>query len=73
MPKYILPTTDWSVLLPTIVKDAPPGAVIETYTASMYDLVLKELHAAGRSDIEVRLLNRESPKGVAPVAGTDQQ
>ena len=40
MPKYILPSTDWSPLLPTIVKDAQAGAIIETHTAAMYDLVL---------------------------------
>ena len=45
MPKYILPSTDWAPLLPTIVKDAQPGAIIETHMATMYDLVLQELRA----------------------------
>ncbi len=59
MPRYILPSTDWAPLLKTIVKDAQPGAIIETHTSSMYDLVMDELRAVGRSDIEVRLLSRE--------------
>ena len=62
MPKYILPTTDWAPLLKTIVKDAQPGAIIETHTASMYELVTEELKAAGRTDIEVRLLSREDAR-----------
>lgn len=66
MPKYILPTTDWAPLLKTIVKDAQPGAVIETHTASMYDLVMEELRAVGRSDIKVRLLSREAPTVAVP-------
>jgi hypothetical protein len=59
MPKYILPTTDWAPLLKTIVKDAQPGAIIETHTDSMYTLILEELRALERSDIEVRLVHRE--------------
>ncbi len=66
MPKYILPSTDWAPLLPTIVKDAQPGAIIETHTAAMYDLVMEELSAVGRTDIEVHLLNRETPKRPTP-------
>ena len=61
MPKYILPSTDWAPLLPTIAKDAQPGAIIETYTAAMYDLVMEELRAVDRADIEVRLLSRDKP------------
>ena len=68
MPKYILPSTDWSPLLPTIVKDAQPGAIIETHTAAMYDLILQELRVAGRTDIEVRLLER----GIVTPASTDR-
>ena len=66
MPKYILPSTDWAPLLPTIAKDAQPGAIIETYTAAMYDLMLQELSALGRTDIEVYLLSREPPKRPTP-------
>ncbi len=66
MPKYILPSTDWAPLLPTIVKDAQAGAIIETHTAAMYDLVLQELRAVGRTDIEVLLLSREPPKTAMP-------
>ena len=66
MPKYILPSTDWSPLLPTIVKDAQPGAVIETHTSAMYDLILEELGRVGRTDIEVRLLSREPAKTPTP-------
>ena len=66
MPRYILPSTDWSPLLPTIVKDAQPGAVIETHTSAMYDLILEELGRVGRTDIEVRLLGREGPMAVIP-------
>ncbi len=66
MPKYILPSTDWSPLLPTIVKDAQPGAVIETHTSAMYDLIMEELRVVGRTDIEVRLLSRETAKTTTP-------
>lgn len=66
MSKYILPTTDWAPLLKTIVKDAQPSVVIETHTASMYDLIMEELRAVGRTDIEVRLLSRETAKTVIP-------
>ena len=69
MPKYILPTTDWTPLLKTIIQDAQPGAVIETHTTSMYELVQEELQAAGRTDIEVRLLSRETAKAEAPKGG----
>ena len=62
MPKYILPSTDWSPLLPTIVKDAQPGAIIETHTTAVYELVMEELRAVGRTDIEVRLLSRDAPR-----------
>ena len=66
MPKYILPSTDWSPLLPTIVKDAQPGAIIETHTSAMYDVILEELGRVGRTDIEVRLLSREPVKTLTP-------
>ena len=66
MPKYILPTTDWAPLLKAIVKDAQPGAVIETYTDSMYDLVIEELRAVGCIDIEVLLLNRGATRTPTP-------
>ncbi len=66
MPKYILPSTDWSPLLPTIVKDAQPGVVIETHTTAMYDLILEELGRVGRTDVEVRLLSREAAKTPTP-------
>ncbi len=66
MPRYILPSTDWALLLPTIVKDAQPGAIIETYTTAMYDLVMEELSTVGRTDIEVYLLSRETPKRPTP-------
>ena len=51
MKRYILPTTDWASLVPIIVRDAQPGAVLEVHTADMADLVRRALDAAERADL----------------------
>ena len=52
---YILPTTDWAMLLDIIVREAPPGSVIEVHEAAMQILAEQKLHALGRQDVTVRL------------------
>ena len=52
---YILPTLDWAMLLDIIVREAPPGAVIEVHEPAMHALAEQKLHAAGRQDVTVRL------------------
>ncbi len=53
MKRYILPTTDWAGLVPSIVRDAPPDAVLEVQTEAMADLVRRALEAAGRADLQL--------------------
>ena len=57
---YILPTTDWASLLDVIVREAPAGAVIATYTDAMRALSEAALAREGRSDMTVDL--RPSPR-----------
>ena len=64
MRRYILPTTDSASLVPIIVRDAQPGAVIETDTEDMAELVRQALDEAGRSDMHLVL--RNSLPGQAP-------
>ena len=66
MKRYILPTTDWASLVPIIVRDAQPGAVIEMDTEDMAELVRQALDEAGRSD--THLVLRNSLPGQAPQA-----
>ena len=56
---YILPTTDWASLLDVIVREAPAGAVIATYTEAMRALSEQVLARVGRADVVVDL--RPSP------------
>ena len=56
---YILPTTDWASLLDVIVREAPAGAVIATYTDAMRALREQTLARVGRADVSVDL--RPSP------------
>lgn len=62
MKRYILPTTDWSSLVPIIIRDAQAGAVMEVHTEEMADLVRGALDDAGRSNCtscsETRALRR---------------
>ena len=58
---YILPSTDWAVLLDVIVRDAPPGSVIEVHTEAMQALTTKALEEAGRTDVTVRFRPPPSP------------
>ena len=53
MKRYILPTTDWAGLVPSIVRDAQPGAVLEVHTEDMAELVRRALEAAGRADLHL--------------------
>ncbi len=66
MKRYILPTTDWASLVPIIVRDALPGAVLEVQTAAMAELVRRALDQAERSDLHLVLRNPET--GQAPPA-----
>lgn len=60
---YILPTTAWASLLDVIVREAPPGAVIATYTDAMRTLSEQALARVGRADVSVDL--RPSPDQAA--------
>ena len=57
MKRYILPTTDWASLVPIIVRDAQPGAVLETHMEEMADLIRRALDTAGRADLHLALAN----------------
>ncbi len=67
MAKFILPTTDWALLLPPIVKDAQPGDVLEVHTQAMWQLASEAIRQAGRDDVVVRLLDVPPPR--VPVNG----
>jgi hypothetical protein len=58
---YILPDLPWQVLLDAIVREAPAGAVIEVHTTAMKALVERRLADAGRTDLELRLVQRPAP------------
>ena len=60
---YILPTTAWASLLDVIVREAPAGAVIATYTEAMRALSEQALACVGRADVVVDL--RASPEPAA--------
>jgi hypothetical protein len=66
MTTYMLPTTDRALLLRPILMDAPAGSTIATHVPAMYDLVMKELQAVGRLDIEVCLLPRDKTTEATP-------
>ena len=54
MPKrYILPDLPWAMLLDVIVRDAPPGSVIEVHTAAMREAADQAVAQAGRDDLVV--------------------
>ncbi len=50
---YILPTIAWASLLDIIVRDAPPGAVIEVHTSDMQRVAERTLLTLDRQDISV--------------------
>ncbi len=52
---FILPDLPWAALLDGIMRDAPPGDVIEVHTEAMHALVEQRLAEAGRADIVLRL------------------
>ena len=60
---YILPTTAWASLLDVIVREAPAGAVIATYTEAMRALSEQALARVGRADVVVDL--RPAPESAA--------
>ena len=53
--RYILPDTPWLVLLPVVLKDAPPDSVIEVHTVEMHARCTEAVQAAGRVDLTVEL------------------
>ena len=54
MPKrYILPDLPWAILLEVILRDAPPGSVIEVHTTAMRDAADQAVQQAGRDDLVV--------------------
>ena len=55
---YILPDLAWAVLLDAIMREAPPGAVIEVHTQAMQVLVERRLMGAGRTDLVLRLVEQ---------------
>jgi hypothetical protein len=61
---YILPSTDWASLLDVIVREAPPGAVIEVHTEAMQALSEAALHQIDRQDVTVRLVRRQAAEAV---------
>jgi hypothetical protein len=58
MRTYILPTTDWAVLLPIILRDAQAGDVLEVHTPAMWELTTHMAGEAGRTDLVIRLRDR---------------
>ena len=48
-----LPDLLWLMLLPVVVKDAPPGRVLEVHTAAMRDAADQAVAQAGRDDLVV--------------------
>ena len=57
---YILPTTAWASLLDVIVREAPAGAVIATYTEAMRARSEQAVARVGRADVVVDV--RPSPE-----------
>ena len=55
MKRSIVPTTDWASLVAIIVRDAPPGAVLEVHTQEMAELVRRALDAARRAAMHCML------------------
>ena len=62
---YILPDLPWAVLLAPIMRDAPPGAVIEVHTDAMRQHVEQVVQEAGRTDLIVRQCDPPPQKGFA--------
>ena len=58
MRTYILPTTDWAVLLPIILRDAQAGDVLEVHTREMWELTTQMAGDVGRTDLVIRLRDR---------------
>ena len=56
---YILPTIAWASLLEIIVRDAPPGAVIEVHTSEMERVTEQTLITLNRRDVLVRFMPRK--------------
>jgi hypothetical protein len=58
-----LPDEGWAPLLEIIVREAPPGAVIEVNTGGMHVLAERMLGEVGRQDVTVVL----RPPRIAPL------
>ena len=52
---YILPDEGWAPLLEIIVREAPPGSVIEVNTGGMHALAERLLGEVGRQDVTMVL------------------
>jgi hypothetical protein len=59
---YILPDLPWDILLDAILREAPPGAVIEVHTRPMHALVERRLVEAGRADLVLRRVEQTGGK-----------
>ena len=57
---YILPTIAWASLLDIIVRDAPPGAVIEVHTSEMERVTEQTLRRLERPDLQIRFTPEKS-------------
>ncbi len=57
---YILPTIAWASLLEIIVRDAPPGAVIEVHTSEMERVTEQTLLRLKRQDVLARFTPQRS-------------
>ncbi len=57
---YILPTIAWASLLEIIVRDAPPGAVIEVHTSEMERVTQQTLLKLQRQDLQIRFTPEKS-------------
>src|SRR4051794_23309054 len=64
MRTYILPTTDWAVLLPIILRDAQAGDVLEVHTREMWDLTTEMVREVGRTDLVIHFRDRTVVAGV---------
>jgi hypothetical protein len=57
---YILPTIAWASLLEIIVRDAPPGAVIEVHTSEMERVTVQTLLRLERQDLQIRFVPQKA-------------
>ncbi len=63
--RYILPDVDWTHVLQIIVREAPPGAMLDVHTGAMHAVAVATVRETGRTDLTVQL-------GPAVPAGGDR-